>query len=69
MTTTEAENTLETLVDKHSLGSVLEMLATVCYVKANHEATIWRDGAAAKLWKHSARAADMAAFMAKKRGL
>jgi hypothetical protein len=69
MTTTEAENTLEELVDKYTLESVLEMLATVCYGKADHLATNWQDYAAAKLWKHSARAADMAAFMAKKRGL
>lgn len=46
----DVKNTLEGLIDKHSLGFVLEMCADLCAEKADHVSTNWQDGSLCKEW-------------------
>lgn len=41
---------LESLVDKSSVTQVLEGLALICHLKAEHLATNWQDATSAKAW-------------------
>lgn len=43
---------IEKLVDKHSIMSVLEMLAHVCREKSDHLATNWQDPHSARRWNY-----------------
>jgi hypothetical protein len=51
---TLAEN-LESLVDQHGLGPVLDNLHAVCDEKADHLASAWQDKKDASLWRRAAR--------------
>ena len=41
---------LEALIDCHSLGGVLDLIAEVCSAKADHILTNWQDEATADQW-------------------
>lgn len=45
------QDTLEKLIDKHSLKDVLHNLTQVCYGKAEHLRENWQDQDAAKKWE------------------
>ena len=55
---TELENTLETLIDQHGLGTLLAALSNVCFAKAEHVQTNWQDKALAKAWSTSGKRLD-----------
>ena len=44
------EYVLEELIDKESLSTVLDTLASICFGKAEHLATNWQDTESAKAW-------------------
>ena len=48
------EETLERLVDAHGLTSVVEWLAEVCDLKAQHIRENWQDEGLAKAWDREA---------------
>ena len=56
---------LEELVDQHSLATVLEALATICYGKAAHLRENWQDASSALEWDRAARYLDGKASVAK----
>ena len=41
---------IEAMVDKESVVTVLELLADVCYLKAEHLRDNWQDTQSAKVW-------------------
>lgn len=47
-------NSLETLVDAYGVHGVLDMLAAVCYAKAEHLEHAWQDSVSASAWRKSA---------------
>jgi hypothetical protein len=49
---------LEDMIDKSSLGDVLEMLVEICYEKADHLRHNWQDEAAAKQWERWGKKID-----------
>jgi hypothetical protein len=49
---------LEQLIDKIGLSEVLQLLADVCYAKADHIETNWQDYRLAKLWEKAAAKLD-----------
>jgi hypothetical protein len=49
---------LELMVDKHSLGGVLQMLAEICNEKASHLESNWQDRETAKVWQRDAAKID-----------
>lgn len=44
-------NQLESLVDSHSLETVIEALAEICFLKGEHLRTNWQDKTTAKVWE------------------
>ncbi|WP_096625984.1 hypothetical protein [Calothrix sp. NIES-3974] len=46
---------LETLVNKLTLATILEMLERICHKKAEYLRNHWQDEASAKLWEKAAR--------------
>ena len=46
---------LETLVDRTSLTAVIEALASIAYVKAEHLRSNWQDEQGAKVWARAGR--------------
>jgi hypothetical protein len=44
-------DTLEELIDKHGITTVLEAIETVCDAKADHLDSVWQDRQYAKLWR------------------
>ncbi|MFS0516834.1 hypothetical protein ACEYW6_19245 [Nostoc sp. UIC 10607] len=46
---------LETLIDKLTLSTILEMLERICHKKAENLRNHWQDDASAKLWEKAAR--------------
>lgn len=53
-TNEELAETLEQIVDRHSMHAVLEALETVCHAKADHLVSNWNDEGAARVWKRLA---------------
>ncbi|MFM2060357.1 MAG: hypothetical protein RLZZ507_27 [Cyanobacteriota bacterium] len=51
----EFMNALEELVDKLTLGAILEMLERICHKKAENLRTHWQDEETAKLWEKAAK--------------
>jgi len=41
---------MESMVDIRGIGATLELLAQVCYIKAEHVETNWQDKQAARVW-------------------
>ena len=41
---------LEAMIDSHTLGGVLDLIAEVCSAKADHILTNWQDDATADQW-------------------
>jgi phage gp36-like protein len=41
---------LEAMIDSHTLGGVLDIIAEVCSAKADHILTNWQDDATADQW-------------------
>lgn len=56
----KASETLEMLVDKHSLSNVLALLESICHEKAEHVRTNWQDESLAKAWERAAKTLDSA---------
>lgn len=54
----EVIETLESLVDSRNLASVVEGLATVCALKAQHLRENWQDHSSAKVWERFAKKLD-----------
>lgn len=52
---------LEGLIDHKSLGSVLETLAAICYLKATHAEEDWQDAALARRWDRAGKKLDKTA--------
>lgn len=52
--------TLEALIDKHSLSEVMQALQSVCHDKAEHLRTNWQDYNSADLWDGAAENIDCA---------
>ncbi len=52
---TEYMDILESLVDKLTLATVIEMLERICHKKAENLRTHWKDEVSAKLWDKAAR--------------
>jgi hypothetical protein len=42
--------TMETLIDRHGLDNVLDIISEVCYLKAEHLRTNWQDEVSAEYW-------------------
>jgi hypothetical protein len=57
----QAAETLEALVDKHSLAYVLELLGRVCHEKAEHLRSNWQDDVSAREWDRDATVCERAA--------
>jgi len=47
------KSSLEDMVDRWSLGTVLNMLETICYAKAEHLRSNWQDPTTGKLWERA----------------
>jgi hypothetical protein len=54
----ELENELERLLDKHSLGIILNVLTDICHAKAEHVRTNWQDEELASSWEYNAKQLD-----------
>lgn len=53
---TEAEEmTLEGLIDSHGLAVVVDAVARVCALKADHIDENWQDEVSAEIWRRAAR--------------
>ena len=46
----ELQDELEQLLDKTTLATVIELLANICILKAEHLRTNWQDDKTAKCW-------------------
>ena len=51
----EFTHSLEELVDKLTLGAILEILERICHKKAENLRTHWNDEENAKLWEKAAK--------------
>ena len=56
---------LEALVDKYGIESIVCGLAGICSAKAEHIATNWQDASLAKRWMVVSATIDRAAFPAR----
>jgi hypothetical protein len=57
---TPLNDALEQLIDTHTLGTVVEALAEVARLKAEHIASAWQDPSYARHWDRAARELDKA---------
>jgi hypothetical protein len=48
------KDSLEKLVDRRSVGEILEMLSEMSYEKAEHLRSNWQDEVSAKTWEKTA---------------
>lgn len=56
---TQAQETLESIVDQFSTSTVISMLSEIANAKADHiRVTNWQDEALAKQWERLARVLD-----------
>lgn len=51
-------DTIEEVVDRLGLARVLDMLATICFEKAQHLEGNWQNAASAKQWTKAGMAID-----------
>jgi hypothetical protein len=54
-------DTLESMIDRHSLAAVLDALTVICHEKAEHLMSAWQDNNAARSWTESAGRIDTVA--------
>jgi dihydrodipicolinate synthase/N-acetylneuraminate lyase len=54
----ELETTLEALIDKHGLKTVVSALSNVCGEKAEHLRSNWQDKASARVWENAGKTLD-----------
>lgn len=54
--TQEMRDKLETIMDASSVQSMLDMMATICELKADHIRENWQDQQTARVWDQAARA-------------
>ena len=47
----ELQDSLEKLIDKHSLSEVLEAMSHICWEKAGHLEANWQDKVSADVWR------------------
>ena len=50
MLTPQEMDTLEALIDQHTLGDVLDALAGICYAKGDHVMSNWQDEPLMRTW-------------------
>jgi hypothetical protein len=60
--TEKDELALEILIDKHGLSSVVDALARVCVLKAEHVEENWQDEKLGMYWRRAARTISGAAL-------
>ena len=53
--TQKEKDNLESLIDRHGLFPVLEAIAEICYLKADHLTTNWQDRVSARLWEKAGK--------------
>jgi len=53
---------LEQLIDKHSLGTIVEMLTEICHEKAEHVSLNWQDSITARTWRQDANSLEKTLF-------
>ena len=58
VTTKNLQDALETLIDATSVTSVLEAIATVCALKADHIRASWQDNQTARVWDRTSQQID-----------
>jgi hypothetical protein len=58
MKTDDLQYQLEELIDKSNLVDVVEQLAQICRLKADHIESNWQDSALAKRWIKAANAIE-----------
>ncbi len=54
LTTADFKYELESYIDKYSLADLCEMIARICYEKAEHLRSAWQDEALAESWEKTA---------------
>lgn len=59
--TQSLEGALERLVDRSSVGAVVEALAAVCVAKSEHIIANWQDMATGRMWGKAANQLERAA--------
>jgi len=50
MLTPQEQVTLEALIDRHTLGGVLDAVAEICYAKGEHVMQTWHDEPLMRTW-------------------
>lgn len=61
--TEKQELELEALIDSHGLSAIVDAVARVCVLKAEHVETNWQDESLAKLWRKAARRISQTAML------
>ena len=54
-TMTEMKDQLETMIDRASIDTVLELIETICSEKAEHVSENWQDDMLARRWTRLAK--------------
>ena len=52
------EDKIEQEIDIYGMGSIIDILVTICYEKADHVRTNWQDEYLAKQWEKQAKVFD-----------
>ena len=60
--TEKQERALEDLIDSHGLAAIVDAVARVCLLKADHIETNWQDDRLAEYWRRAARTVSAAAL-------
>jgi hypothetical protein len=58
---TSAQDQLEQIVDRVGLKNVIETLAIICDLKADHILSNWQDSSTASAWQRNTKVLDTAA--------
>lgn len=51
----QLEQQIETLIDRHTVAKLLEVMAQVCFEKSDHIKENWQDARLAKFWEMNAK--------------
>jgi hypothetical protein len=51
----EVKHLMEEVMDKEGLAQLVQLVAEICYEKAEHVLTNWQDKNLAKLWEKDAK--------------
>jgi hypothetical protein len=51
----EVKHLMEEFMDKEGLAQLIQLVAEICYEKAEHVLTNWQDENLAKLWEKDAK--------------